>query len=76
MQVPVNSKYSDQAPVLGCLATDSVSAEATTDVSPFASKRCRDAWILLGSEPVKFARALCPGQAVVTKHQGLQPTIA
>ena len=27
MQVPVNSKYSDQGLVLGCLATDSVSAE-------------------------------------------------
>ena len=31
---------------------------------------------LLESEPVKYALALSPGQAVVTKHQGLQPTPA
>ena len=29
---------------------------------------------LLESEPVKYALALSHGQAVVTRHQGLQPT--
>ncbi len=48
MQVPVDSMYSDQGLVLGCLATDSVSAECATDVSPFASKSCRDAWTFAG----------------------------
>ena len=31
---------------------------------------------LLGSEPVKFARALSPGQAVVTKHHSAHTFIA
>ena len=47
MQVPVNSKNSDQGPVLGCLATDSVSAEGATDVSPFASKSCQSCAVYL-----------------------------
>ena len=71
MQEPVNSMYSDQGSVLGCLATDSVSAECATDMSPLASKRCRDARMLaylLKSEPVKCALALSPGQAVVTRR--------
>ncbi len=41
MHVPVNSMYSDQGPVLGCLATDSVSAECATDVQDYELRRAR-----------------------------------
>ena len=73
IQVLVKCMNINQGPVLGCLATDSVSAEGATDVSPFAVRMLGH---LLESEPVKYDRALTPGQAVVTKHQGLQPTPA
>ena len=92
MQVPVNSKYSDQGPVLGCLAADSVSGEVATDVSPFANKSSRDARTFCGVRACEYALALFPkyalalfpkyalalflGPAVVTRHQGLQPTPA
>jgi len=48
MQVPVNCMNSNQGPVFGCMATESLSAEFSLDVSPFASKSCRDAWTLAG----------------------------
>ena len=44
MQVPVKCMNIDQEPVLGCLATDSVSDEFSLDLSPFANNSCRDAW--------------------------------
>ena len=48
MQVPVKCMKFNQEPVLGCLATDSVSAEFSLDVSPFANKSSRDAWTFAG----------------------------
>ena len=48
MQVPVNCMNINQEPVLGCLATDSVSDEFSLDVSPFANNSCRDAWTFAG----------------------------
>ena len=43
MQVSVKRMKLHQEPVLGCLATDSVSAEFSLDVSPFANRSSRDA---------------------------------
>ena len=48
MQVPVKCMKLNQEPVLGCLATDSVSAEFSLHVSPFANKSSRDAWTFCG----------------------------
>ena len=72
MQVPLKCININQESVLRCLATDHVSAEFSLDVSPFANNSCREAW----SELVKYALALFPGQAVATRHQGLQLTPA
>jgi len=38
MQEQVNSMYSNQGPVLGCLATDSISAQCALDVSPLPAR--------------------------------------
>ena len=92
MQVPVKCMKFNQDPVLGCVATDSVSAEFSLDVSPFANKSSRDARTFCGVRACEYALALFPkyalalfpkyalalflGPAVVTRHQGLQPTPA
>ena len=45
---PTSCTAISQGLVLGCLATDSVSAEGATDVSPLLNKSCRDAWTFAG----------------------------
>ena len=39
----MNGMNSNQGPVFGCVATESLSADFSLDVPPFASKSCRDA---------------------------------
>ncbi len=68
--------YSNPGPVLGCLAMAFVSAEGAIMCHLVPAGAIGMLGNLLESKPVKHALALSPGQAIVTRHQGLQPTHA
>ena len=70
----VNGMNSNQGLEFGCVTTESLSAEFSLDVPLSASKSCRDAWTFAGV--TAYVLVVSAGQAVVSRHQGLQPTPA